>query len=134
VRTKPQFIGYQGLWRSIAAGLVAAACGLALILTPLGTTFERTFGLDWLFKVRGARTQPPDVAVVGIDSGTGRALHLPRLPHDWPRTVHARLIDRLVVQNAKGIVFDIDFSHPKTGDENTVLARAIAEADRVVLF
>ena len=76
--------------------------------------------------MRGARTPPPDVAVVGINSGTGRALGLPRLPHDWPRTVHARLIDRLVAQNAKGIVFDIDFSRAKPGDEDAVLAQAIA--------
>jgi adenylate cyclase len=136
VRTNVQFRGYQGqqLWRSIAAGLVTAVCGLALVLTPLGTTFERTFGLDWLFKVRGARLPPPDVAVVGINSGTGRALSLPRLPHDWPRTVHARLITRLVEQNAGGIVFDIDFNRAKTGDEDAILARAISGSDRVVLF
>jgi adenylate cyclase len=120
--------------RSLVAGLVTAACGLALVLTPLGTTFERTFGLDWLFKMRGARPPPPEVTVVGINSGTGRALSLPRMPHDWPRTVHAGLIRRLVAQSAGTIVFDIDFSRPKTGDEDTILARAIAEADRVVLF
>jgi adenylate cyclase len=131
-----QLGGYQQeqLRRGLAAGLVCAACGLALVLTPLGTTFERTFGLDWLFKMRGARTPPPDVTVVGINSGTGRALGLPRLPHDWSRTVHARLIDHLVGQNAKGIVFDIDFNRSKPGDEDAVLANAIAKADRVVLF
>jgi adenylate cyclase len=131
-----QLRGYQGrqFCRSLAAGLVSAACGLALVLTPFGTTFERTFGLDWLFKIRGARTPPPEVAVIGINSGTGRALGLPRLPHDWPRTVHARLIDRLVEQNARGIVFDIDFSRSKPGDEDAVLAGAISKADRVVLF
>jgi adenylate cyclase len=48
--------------------------------------------------------------------------------------VHAHLIDRLVEQNAKGIVFDIDFSRSKPGDEDAVLADAIAKADRVVLF
>src|SRR6476469_291803 len=124
----------QQLWRSLAAGLVTALCGLALVLTPLGATFERTFGLDWLLKMRGARPPQREVAVVGINSGTGRALDLPRLPHDWPRTVHARLIDRLVEQNAKGIVFDIDFSRSKPGDEDAVLASAIAKAGRVVLF
>ena len=70
----------------------------------------------------------------GINSRTGPALDLPRLPHDWPRTVHARLIERLVEQNAGDIVFDIDFSRAKSGDEDAILARAIAEADRVVLF
>ena len=100
--------------RSLAAGSVTALCGLALILTPLGTTFERSFGLDWLFKVRGARPPPPDIAIVGINSQTGAALGLPRLPHDWSRAVHARLVEGLVEQNARGIVFDIDFSRPKS--------------------
>ena len=133
---KSKLGSYQGqqLWRSLAAGLVTAVCGFALILTPLGTTFERTFGLDWLFKMRGARPAPAEVAVVGINSRTGQALGLTRLPHDWPRTVHARLIERMVAQNAGAIVFDIDFSRGKPGDEDAVLARAIAEADRVVLF
>ena len=48
--------------------------------------------------------------------------------------MHARLIERLVEQNAKGIVFDFDFSRPKPGDEDAILARAIARADRVMLF
>ena len=34
----------------------------------------------------------------------------------------------------RGIVFDIDFSRAKPGDEDAILARAIAQADRVVLF
>ena len=124
----------QQLWRSLVAGLVTAAIGLALGLTPLGTTFERTFGLDWLFKMRGARPAPAEVAVVGINSRTGQALGLPRLPHDWPRTVHARLVDSLSERDAGAIVFDIDFNRAKPGYEDAVLARAISEADRVVLF
>ena len=120
--------------RSLAAGLVTAGCGLALVLTPLGNTFERTFGLDWLFKVRGARPPPPDVTVVGINSRTGRALNLARFPHDWPRTVHADLVKRLAEQNAGAIVFDIDFSRTKPADEDAIFARAVDEADRVVLF
>ena len=131
-----QLGGYQGqqLWRSIVAGVVTAILGAALVLTPLGTTFERSFGLDWLFKMRGAIPPPPDVAVVGINSRTGPSLDLPRLPHDWTRAMHARLIERLVEQNVGGIVFDIDFSRATPGDEDAVLARAIAEAGRVVLF
>ena len=116
------------------AGLVTAAIGLALLLTPLGTAFERTFGLDWLFTMRGARPAPTAVAVVGINSRTGQALGLTRLPHDWPRTVHARLVESLIERDAGAIVFDIDFSRAKPGDEDAVLARAIAAAGRVILF
>jgi adenylate cyclase len=137
VNIKLQLGGYQGqqFRRSLAAGLVTAACGFVLILTPLGTTLERTFGLDWLFKLRGARTQPPNVAVVGISSDTAQNLGLfSREPVGWPRTEHARLINRLVSLNAQGIVFDIDFSSPKPGNEDTVLGQAIRQAGRVGLF
>src|SRR5262249_47264085 len=124
----------QQVLRSVAAGLFSAAVGIALILTPLGMAFECTFGLDWLFKVRGIRQPPPDITIVGINSRTGAVLGLPRLAHDWSRTVHARLIDYLMEQNASGVVFDVDFSRPKPGDEDGILARAISQADRVVLF
>jgi adenylate cyclase len=129
-----QFRGYrrEKFLRGVASGLVAAAFGLALIMTPFGETFERTFGLNWLFKVRGARQPPPDITIVGINSRTGAALDLPRLPHDWSRTVHAHVIQRLVEQNVRGIIFDIDFTRPKV--EDAILASAIASADRVVLF
>ena len=40
---------------ALPLGCVTAVCGLVLVLTPLGTTFERTFGLDWLFKMRGVK-------------------------------------------------------------------------------
>src|SRR5215813_10082621 len=80
------------LTHGLLIGGVTALCGLGLAMTPLGTTFERTFGLDWLFTVRGAIKPPPEVVVVAIDSTTGRALGQPKLPRDWPRTVHADLV------------------------------------------
>ena len=136
VKTKLQPSNYalQRTVRAIAAGLATALCGLVFVLTPVGTTFERTFGLDWLFKMRGAAPPGPDITVVGINSRTGRALNLARFPHDWPRTVHARVIQRLVKQNASAIVFDIDFSRTKSAAEDAAFARTIAEANRVVLF
>ena len=133
---KGLFSGYrvQRWVRSLGIGLAVAVLGLVLISIPLGTTFERTFGLDWLFKIRGAVTPPPQVAVVGINSRTGRALDLPRLPRDWPRAVHARLIERLVARNAEVIVFDFDFSRAKPGGDDAVFANAVAKANRVVLY
>ena len=153
VRTRFQLGGYrrQQLVRSVAAGLVAAAVGLILILTPLGATFESNYGLDWLFSRRGSRPQPPDITVVEINNDTGGELgrdgllacpepsveqkdceNVLREPGNWPtRTVHARLIERLVEENARGIVFDLHFDHPKPGDDD--LQQAIKLADRVIL-
>jgi len=121
------------LARGLLMGLVAALSG-ALALTTVGTTFERNFGLDWLFTMRGAISPPPGVVVVAIDGTTGRALDLPKLPRDWPRSVHADLVRRLVERNAAVIVFDMDFSRTKSAYEDMVFAKAIAEADRIVLF
>jgi adenylate cyclase len=120
--------------RGLLIGVATAVCGAALIVTPVGTSFEETVGLPWLFTVRGTIAPPPEVAVVAIDGSTGRRLDLPRLPRDWPRTVHAQLIENLVERDASVIVFDMDFSRVKSGYEDLVFAKAISNSDRVVLF
>jgi adenylate cyclase len=120
--------------RGGALGATIAACGALLTLTPLGDALERSYGLGWLFQIRGTVEPPPEVVVVGIDGTTGAALGHPRLPRDWPRTLHAEVVERLVEGGARVIVFDVDFSRVKPGDEDRVLAGAIAEADRVMLY
>lgn len=115
-------------------GIGTGLLGVVLAVTPLGSAFEKTVGLPWLFKVRGPVAPPPEVVVVAIDGSTGRALELPKLPRDWPRSVHAQLIDGLVAHDTSVIVFDMDFSRAKSGYEDQVFARAVADADRVVLF
>lgn len=120
--------------RSLLIGIATGLCGAALILTPFGAELERVVGLPWLFKLRGPIDPPPEVAVVAIDGSTGRRLDLPKLPRDWPRTVHAQLIESLVERKAAVIVFDMDFSRVKSGYEDLVFATAISDADRVILF
>ena len=121
-------------FRGLLIGIATGVCGAALVVTTLGTWFEETVGLPWLFQVRGPITPPPDVVVVAIDGSTGRRLDLPRLPRDWPRTVHAQLVASLVERGAAVIVFDMDFSRVKSGYEDLVFAKAILNSDRVVLF
>ncbi len=120
--------------RGLLIGLATALSGLLLALTPPGGALERNVGLAWLFKIRGPVEPPADVAVVAIDSSTGSRLDLPRLPRDWSRAVHGELIEALVEENASIIVFDMDFSRPKSGYEDSMFGRAISDADRVVLF
>lgn len=119
---------------SVAFSVATALLGAAILISPMGSYLEREFGLAWLFSLRGAVQPPPEVAVVGIDSRSGPAMGLSRLPRNWPRSLHAMVVQRLMASGASGIVFDIDFSQPKTPVDDLTLADSIAEAERVVLF
>jgi adenylate cyclase len=120
----------KGLILGLATGLIGAVLGL----TPLGADFEKHVGLDWLFEVRGAIEPPPEVAVVAINERDIAGLGLPRLPRDWPRSIHAELIEKLVERGASVIVFDMDFQRPKVAEDDAGFARAVADSERVVLF
>ncbi len=133
--------------KTAAIGLATGLVGALLVSTPLGFEFEQDFGLSWLFRVRGAVEPPADVVVVAIDAstadrlgevelipGSGRTQRLKRLPRDWPRTVHARLLDSLLAAGAAGVVFDMDFSLPKVAEDDVHFARAVFDARRVILF
>ena len=120
--------------KALIGGVATALAGAVLGLTPVGAGFEQEVGLRWLFKLRGAIEPPPDAVVVAIDEQTGRHLGLSTLPREWPRSVHARLIERLVGLGASVIVFDFDFARPKLREHDLAFANAIAEADRVVLI
>ncbi len=131
----PRSLRLGRLARGGLVGLATALCGVLLAMTPPGMALERTFGLDWLFKMRGATVPPAEVAVIAINGKTWRALKLPgKLPRDWERTIHAQLVERLVERNVGVIVFDVDFSRAKPGDGDAIFANAVAKANRVVLY
>ncbi|MGH8647585.1 MAG: CHASE2 domain-containing protein, partial [Gammaproteobacteria bacterium] len=119
--------------KALIAGIATALTGTILGLMPLGADFEQGVGLRWLFQLRGAIEPPSEVIVVGIDDQTGTHLGLSALPREWPRSVHARLIERLVERGASVIVFDFDFERPKLREHDLAFAQAIADSDRVVL-
>ncbi len=120
----------KGLILGIAVGLI----GAILALTPLGEDFEKHVGLDWLFHIRGPVEPPPDVALVAINGRDIAGLGLPKLPRDWPRSIHGKLIEELVARGASTIIFDMDFQRPKVADDDAEFAHSVAEAERVVLF
>lgn len=119
---------------NIAFCLVTALLGAAILVSPAGTYLERTFGLGWLFTLRGPVAPPPEVAVIGINSRSGPDLGLSRLPRNWPRSLHAALVHRLTASGVNATVFDMDFSQPKAAIEDLTFADAIARSGRVVLF
>ena len=56
----------------------------------------------------------------------------PALP--WPRTLHAKLLDRLTAAGARAVVFDIIFSQPgRSPDADRALTEAISRNRRVIL-
>ncbi len=120
--------------KGLIAGLATGLAGALLALTPLGMDFEKHIGLDWLFQVRGPVEPPPEVAVVAINERDIAGLGLPVLPRDWPRSVHGKLIERLVEHGASVIVFDMDFQRPKSAEHDAEFARLVANSERVVLF
>lgn len=118
----------------LVIGLITGVTGALFGLTNVGNAFERSAGLSWLFNIRGPIAPPSDVAVVAIDSRTGDQLSLSNLPRDWPRTLHARLVNELVRQGASTIVFDMQFDKPKLPKDDRIFAAAVNQADRVVLI
>jgi len=120
--------------KGLLAGLATGVAGALLALTPPGMDFEKNIGLDWLFLVRGPVEPPPEVAVVAINERDTAGLGLPPLPRDWPRSIHGKLIERLVGQGASVIVFDMDFQRPRSAEHDAEFARVVANSERVVLF
>ncbi|MFT4582313.1 MAG: adenylate cyclase [Hyphomicrobiaceae bacterium] len=119
---------------ALAIALVIGIIGLALGLSPLGASLERNAGLRWLFHMRGTVAPPNDVVVVGIDSRTGSELGLPALPREWPRSIHARLIETLAERGAAVIAFDMHFGQTKDAVSDKALVDATARAGNVVLI
>src|SRR4051794_13540188 len=112
--------------------------GNALVLTAFVIT---AYGFDVLhdseldtvdarFTVRGERPAPKGLVVVKIDDVTFNDLQQ-RFP--FPRSLHARLIDRLTRGGAKVIAYDVQFTEPTEAAEDNALIDAVDRAKNVVL-
>ncbi len=115
--------------RAALLGLATAAIGIPLVLANVGIFLE----LGWLFNLRGPIKPPPDVVVVSINKSAAHQLGLPSNTSRWPRSLHARLIDRLVSDGASAIAWDVFFEEPRSSEEDKTLAAAIQRARRVAL-
>ena len=111
--------------KGLLAGLFIALVGIGLAMSPLGAGLEQRVGLSWLFDRRGPVEPPAEVAVVAMDSRTGKQLGLPVLPRDWPRSIHAQLVDALVARGAALIVFDVHFGREKDNADDQLFVDAV---------
>ncbi len=121
------------LGRATILGVVTGAIGIVFAFTPLGVSGELA-ALNWLFILRGPIQPPAEAVVVGIENNTTDQFGLPSQTSEWPRSLYARLIDNLVKRGASIIVMDLAFIEPRSSDEDSTLAAAIARANRVVLL
>jgi CHASE2 domain-containing sensor protein len=92
--------------------LAVAALAVAVGLVAHGTKVFKTVELssvDARFGVRGHEKPPSDLVVVGVDAQTQLKLN-----EQWPfpRSFHARVIDKLKADGAKVIGVDIAISQP----------------------
>ena len=113
--------------------LVLGLIGVMAALSPQGYALEEGIGLHMLFQLRGVQPPPAAVAVVALDRRSSKELDLPMEARNWPRTVHAQLIERLQAAGAAVIVFDLIFNEPQTPETDAALARAIERAGNVVI-
>ena len=107
--------------------------GLVASITPAGIALEENMGLHLLFRLRGARRAPPDVVVVATESASENQLNLPTSLTKWPRSLHARLIDKLADNDAAVIAFDVFFRDQRSTQDDHRLAKSIQRAGNIVL-
>lgn len=110
--------------------LFAASTGIILYAVDAFTRVEFDL-IDERFDRRGEQQPPPEVAVVGIDGDT-----FSDLDEQWPfpRTLHAKVIDRLTADGAKVIAYDVQFTEPSDDPAaDSALIQAVSDSGRVAL-
>lgn len=121
------------LIKAAILGLLVGIVGLAASFSHFSRDIEENSGLDLLFKLRGRSQAPPDVVVISIDQESSERLNLPNNPDKWPRSLHARLVEKLAKEGAKVITFDVHFIEPRSPKDDNLFAAAIRKAGNVVL-
>src|ERR1051325_3973387 len=107
-------------------GLIIGVVGVAISFFHFVHETEEAVGLGMLFRLRGAREAPANVAVVSIDRESSEQLGVHNNPDRWPRTLHAGLVQALGRENARVIVFDVYFVEPgRSAEEDRALGEAI---------
>jgi diguanylate cyclase len=114
-------------WRALSVA-VAAAAGIACGLSGIGQGVDAFLQRErWRLRSHDASGQ---VHIVEIDARSIAAVA--RWP--WPRSTHARLVDRLRQAGAATIAFDIDVSARSAPSEDAALVAALRRAGGSVIL
>jgi adenylate cyclase len=111
--------------------------GVAAVTVALGLFayekdwFHRTEldSVDMRFSIRGDEKSPSDIVVVGVDDDTFSDL---KVQWPFPRSMHAKVIDRLKADGAKVIAYDVQFTEQTKPEEDNALIDAAANAGNLV--
>ncbi len=110
-------------------GLITYLLVLVLCLSQWGKALDR-FLADFQFYVRGPQGSPAESIIVAIDEPSFGVL---QQQWPWPRSLHARLIERLFEAGAKVVAFDVVFAEPSIPEEDVELAGALAAHPNTLL-
>lgn len=122
------------LIRGLGLVVMVASVGSLFFYSSYGQQLEEEFGLKLLFNLRGNRPPPSEVWIINLDDPSSEALGLPKKYNVWPRSVHARLVERLQELGVAAIAFDVHFAEHRDSLQDNTFASAIREAGNVVLF
>jgi adenylate cyclase len=114
----------------LGVGVVLTALGVLAYATNALSDLERDT-VDARFAIRGEQERPRDLVVVEIDDVT-----FSETDERWPfrRSMHAKVIDRIVADDPAVIAYDVQFSEPSPEREDVALAEAIQGADKRVVL
>lgn len=118
---------------ALLAGILTGLLGVILTVLPIGRTLEEDVGLDLLFKLRGIRPPPSEVAIVTLDKNSADIMNLPTNPDRWPRRYYADLIARLNELGAQVLVFNMDFDENRPDADDSLFAKAMQQHRNVIL-
>ncbi len=112
----------------LAIGILATA--LMFLVYEFGHfDFLEQKSVDWRFQLRGEIEADTSIVIVTIDEASFSALNQ-KWP--WPRTIFARLIDKLAEEKARVIGLDIIMSEDYPDDQDEELARSAGRAGNVL--
>ncbi len=113
--------------------LVAVICtGVALIAysTQLLAQLEGVT-IDARFSIRGTERPPAKIVIVGVDDATLQAI-INQWP--YPRSLDAKLINRIAIQHPAAIAFDVQFSQKTAYSDEVPFVDAITNANGRIVF
>jgi adenylate cyclase len=114
----------------LVVAAIAAAIGIVVHATGLMGTLEAQ-SVDARFSVRGTEPTPSEIVIVGVNDETFS--ELPNQQWPYPRSLEAKVIERVTKAGAKAVAIDIQYTEQTTPKQDNALIEAVEAAPDVVL-